>query len=179
MWNLSWWLFVLRMMTADLDTDVHELRPEQFEAFYSAFRTEVFKPLAATLGDRDLAREAVDEAMVRAYTRWSRVRKMDNPEGWVYRVAYRWAIDKIRRRKVESRLIPRLTPESSANDPMVEPKLSPAMAALPVEQRAVVILACVFEWPQAEIAEVLGIRVGTVKSRLHRALQRLREELDS
>lgn len=166
-------------MTSDVEADVQELRPVRFESFYSAFWSDVFKPLAATLGDRDLAREAVDEAMVRAYTRWPRVRTMSNPQGWVYRVAYRWAIDRIRRRKVERRLIPRFVTDTTGSDPMFEPKLSPAMASLPVEQRAVVVLTCVFEWPQAEIAEVLGIRVGTVKSRLHRGLQRLREELDS
>lgn len=166
-------------MTSEVEADEQELRPVQFESFYSAFWSEVFKPLAATLGDRDLAREAVDEAMVRAYTRWPRVRTMSNPQGWVYRVAYRWAIDRMRRRKVERRLIPRLVTDTTGSDPMVEPKLSPALASLPVEQRAVVVLACVFEWPQAEIADVLGIRVGTVKSRLHRGLQRLREELDS
>ncbi|MFP4554798.1 MAG: RNA polymerase sigma factor, partial [Actinomycetota bacterium] len=77
-------------MTPDVDSGVQELRPVQFEAFYSTFWAEVFKPLAATIGDRDLAREAVDEAMVRAYARWSRVRTMANPKGWVYRVAYRW-----------------------------------------------------------------------------------------
>ncbi len=166
-------------MTSDLDMSVQELRPAEFETFYSGCWLDIFKPLAATLCDRDLAREAVDEAMVRAYARWPKVRTMDNPQGWVYRVAYRWAIDKIRRRKVERRLMPRLALAPTGDDPTVEPNLSPALASLPVQQRAVVVLGCVFEWTQAEIAEVLGIRVGTVKSRLHRALQRLREELDT
>lgn len=164
-------------MIPDADVSLREIRPVRFETFYSSCWLDVFKPLTATIGDRDLAREAVDEAMVRAYAQWSKVHAMDNPQGWVYRVAYRWAIDRIRRRKVEQRLIPRLGADTTTDDLTVEPKLSPALASLPVEQRAVVILACVFEWPQAEIADVLGVRVGTVKSRLHRGLERLREEL--
>lgn len=164
-------------MSSDVDVGVENLRPVRFESFYASCWPQVYRPLAATLGDRDLAREATDEAMVRAFAHWSRVRAMENPEGWVYRVAYRWAIDRLRRRSVERRVTALFRPESPTGDPMVEPKLSPALAALPVEQRAVVILACVFEWPQAEIAEVLGVRPGTVKSRLHRGLQRLREEL--
>lgn len=173
-------------MTSDVEAlpsgaemSARDLSPDQFETFYSECWPTVFKSLAATVGDRDLAGEAVDEAMARAYARWPKVREMENPQGWVYRVAYRWAIDRLRRRNVERKVIGRFRPETSAGDPTVEPKLSPALASLPVGQRAVVILACVFEWRQAEIADVLGIRVGTVKSRLHRGLERLREELES
>lgn len=60
---------------------------------------------------------------------------------------------------------------------MVEPGLSSALDTLPIEQRAVVVLACAFDWSQKEIAEALHIRPGTVKSRLHRGLNRLRKEI--
>ncbi len=64
------------------------LRPSaDFEVFYRRSWSGVYRPLAATLGDAELASEAVDEAMVRAYSKWRSVRKMSNAEGWVYRVA--------------------------------------------------------------------------------------------
>jgi len=133
--------------------------------------------LTATLGDSDLAADAVDEAMARAFARWQLVRDTDNAEGWVYRVALNWALDRLRRRSRERRLLPRLVPAAERGDPLVEPGLDPALAALPIEQRAVVVLAVAFDWSHRQIADALGIRPGTVKSRLHRGLQRLREEL--
>ncbi len=158
---------------------MYRARPSDFESFYRVTWLEVYRPLAAVLGDRDLAREAVDEAMVRAFDRWSTVGGYDNREGWVYRVAYRWAIDRLRRRTRERRFMSRLAPSADADDVGdVEPALGGALASLSGEQRSVVVLACGFDWSERQIADTLGIRPGTVKSRLHRGLRQLREELN-
>jgi RNA polymerase sigma factor (sigma-70 family) len=163
---------------ADVVDQVQSLRPSDFAAFYRWSWSEVYKPLVATLRDPELAAEAVDEAMARAYARWATVAGTSNPEGWIYRVAYHWALDRLRRQATERRLLPRLFSESSREDmPTVEPMLDGALTVLPIEQRAVVVLACAFDWSEADIAEALGIRRGTVKSRLHRGLRKLREEL--
>lgn len=165
-------------MDADVVDQVQSLRPSDFAAFYGRSWSEVYKPLVATLRDPDLAAEAVDEAMARAYARWTTVASTSNPEGWIYRVAYRWAVDRLRRQATERRLLPRLLSRPSQEGiPAVEPLLGGALTVLPIEQRAVVVLACAFDWSEADIAEALGIRRGTVKSRLHRGLQKLREEL--
>ncbi len=164
-------------MEAVIDSRADRLYPISFEQFYQASWLTVYRPLAATLGDVDLAAEAVDEAMVRAFSRWSTVRKATNPEGWVYRVAYRWAVDRLRRRRRLRVLLPRLKPGHSDGERLVEPGLTTALETLPIEQRAVVVLACAFDWPESEIADALSIRPGTVKSRLHRGLLRLREEM--
>lgn len=164
----------------DVDVAAYEgtLRPSDFSTFYRRTWVEIYRPLVATIRDPDLAAEAVDEGMERAYSRWRRVSGMSNPEGWIYRVAYRWAIDRLRRRSTERRLLPRLLSGSPGEGmPAVEPMLDGALSVLPMEQRAVVVLSCAFDWTEAEIAEALGIRSGTVKSRLHRGLVRLREEL--
>ena len=153
------------------------LRPSDFEGFYRVSWLLVYRPLAATLGDADLASEAVDEAMVRAFSRWDAVRKAGNPEGWVYRVAYRWAVDRLRRRRRLSALLPRLGLRYHDVEHLVEPGLDAALAVLPIEQRAVVVLASAFDWSENEIADALSIRPGTVKSRLHRGLNRLRQEI--
>ncbi|MCZ7532520.1 MAG: RNA polymerase sigma factor [Acidimicrobiia bacterium] len=153
--------------------------PNAFDDFYRRSWHEIYRPLAATIGDVQLASEAVDEAMVRAYVKWRSVRKMSNAEGWVYRVAYRWSIDQLRRRTRERKLLPRLLEHPDAQSPAVEPGLSSALDALPIEQRAVVVLACAFDWSHNEIAGALGIRPGTVKSRLHRGLEHLRKEMNA
>lgn len=156
--------------------EVIQLRSSSFDSFYQATWKEVYRPLAATIRDADLAAEAVDEAMVRAWVRWSKISQVSNPAGWVYRVAYRWAIDGLRRRATEQRLLPRLfgREEVAAE---TEPGLDGALAGLSDGQRAVLVLVYAFDWPEREIAEVLGIPPGTVKSRLHRGLAVLRKEL--
>ncbi|CAN5737584.1 SigE family RNA polymerase sigma factor [soil metagenome] len=155
-----------------------DLRPGSFEAFYKLAWDEIYRSLAITVGDADLAREAVDEAMTRAYARWRTVGELSNPNGWVFRVAYRWSIDRLRRRGTERRLLPRLAVMAGRGDPWVEPGPESALMAIPREQRLVVVLACVHDWSEHNIAEALGVRPGTVKSRLHRGLARLREELE-
>ncbi|MFQ5524311.1 MAG: RNA polymerase sigma factor [Acidimicrobiia bacterium] len=153
-------------------------RITEFEVFYDLAWGSVFRPLAVTLGDPELAAEAVDEAMTRAFARWRFVQQMSNPEGWVYRVAYRWAIDRLRRHRTERRLLAKLArvPFEEATI-RVEPGLGAALETLSVEQRSVVVLACAFDWSEREIALALGVRPGTVKSRLSRGLERLRREL--
>ena len=102
---------------------------------------------------------------------------MDNPDGWVYRVAYRWSIDRLRRQGRERRLLHRLVDAPTGEPVPVEPGLDSALGSLPLEQRAVVVLSCAFDWSETQISEALGVRPGTVKSRLHRGLGRLRQEM--
>jgi len=72
-----------------------------FEAFYRAHADRVYRALAITLGDPQLAREATDEAMTRAFARWSGVGSLQNPGGWVYRVGLNWATSWWRKRRRE------------------------------------------------------------------------------
>lgn len=156
---------------------MEELKATDFEPFYQQSWDSIYRPLAAVIGDSELAAEAVDEAMARCFAKWRSVSRMENREGWVYRVAYRWSIDRLRRRGRERRLLPRLVDAPRGEIPTVEPGLASALDSLPLEQRAVVVLSHAFDWSEAEIADVLGIRPGTVKSRLHRGLDHLRREM--
>ena len=153
------------------------LREGNFEAFYRNRWDEIYRTLAVTLRDPDLASEAVDEAMARAFERWRKVEKTTNPAGWVYRVGLNWAIDQLRRNR-------RARITSPAHQSLWEPavpdeKLAAALGLLSVEQRAVVVLRVVRDWSERDVAVALAVPVGTVKSRLSRALARLREELES
>lgn len=161
----------------ELDNSVApaRLRYHAFEAFYRAAWVEVYRLLAVTFRDPDLAREATDEAMTRAVRHWPKLQRVENQAGWVYRVAYNWAIDQIRRRKRWWRL-PK-TVEVSWQPQLSDPSVFEAVGRLPVHQRAVVVLRLVEDWSEREVAGALGIPPGTVKSRLSRALKTLREEL--
>ncbi len=69
-----------------------------FDVFYRSEHAPLHRALAMTLGDSDLAAEAIDEAMVRVYQRWAVVSRYDNAAGWVYRVALNWAVSRLRLR---------------------------------------------------------------------------------
>jgi RNA polymerase sigma factor (sigma-70 family) len=81
---------------------------DDFDAFFLARYDSLIRSLAAAFGDRELAAEAVQEAFVRAFTRWRRVRKLDNPTAWVRRVAINLLRDQHRRRGRRDRAIERL-----------------------------------------------------------------------
>jgi RNA polymerase sigma-70 factor (ECF subfamily) len=155
---------------------VEEVEQRSFHDFYAGSRDRIGRALAVTLGDADLAADSVDEAMARAYQKWSSVSRMDNPAGWVYRVGLNVARSRIRRLTRRRRVNPLATvdvPEPT----LLEPAVTRALQALPIEQRSVVICRLLLGWSEAETAEALGIRPGTAKSRLHRATTTLANQL--
>ena len=148
-----------------------------FDAFYRHERASVYRALALTLRDTDLAAEAVDEGMIRAYQYWWRISSYDYPAGWVYRVSLNWAISRRRR-------LSRSVPIASVAEPFVpaaEPHddgLAAALGGLPPKTRAVVVLRFHLDWSVEQIATALRIPTGTVKSRLHRGLATLRTSIE-
>ena len=89
--------------TIDL-TVVHVDPARDFETFYRDGYADIARALTVTLGNLDLAQEATDEAMVRAYARWDKIGAYDNPGGWVYRVGLNWA--RSTRRRLHHRVVP-------------------------------------------------------------------------
>jgi RNA polymerase sigma factor (sigma-70 family) len=151
------------------DVTVPPLRASflSFTDFYRASRDEVARALSLTLGNADLGTEAADEAMARAYQRWSSVAAYGNPTGWVYRVGLNWATSVLRRRSRAPQ--PLADRESQGIGAVAEPDVSRAIAELDVRQRAVVVCRYLLGWSVAETATALATPEGTVKSRLHRA----------
>ena len=111
-----------------------------FPDFYRTARDPVARALAITLGDRDLAVEAVDEAMARAYQRWNQVSSFDNPGGWVYRVAFNWATSILRRRRRAADLPSLVDAGSVGLEGVGEPDVIRALIELDIRQRSVVVL---------------------------------------
>lgn len=147
---------------------------DDFGRFYTTTWPGVARGLTLVLGDSDLAVEATDEAMARAYARWSHVRDYDNPAGWVYRVGLNWA------RSHNRRLARRRPPEreESVPPPVSDPEVRAALMALPLKLRSVVVCRLLLDWSVADTAKALGVRPGTVQSRLHRAVQTLEVSLE-
>lgn len=146
-----------------------------FVAFYDEAYRRVAAALSSTLGDRDLGVEAADEAMARCFANWDNVGRYDNPAGWVYRVGLNWALSwhrKLARRNT-------LNPPGHVDAPEpVDPQIEAALARLDIRLRSVVVCRILLDWSTEATAEVLRIKPGTVKSRLHRGLTRLAEMLE-
>lgn len=142
-----------------------------FDGFYRASRDRLCRSLDLTIRNPDLAAEAVDEAMARAAERWGVIGGYESPEGWVYRVALNWARSVFRRRR------PALSTSGVVLDSLPDPDVSRAVECLPFKLRAVVVARYYLDWSVPQIADGLDVPVGTVKSRLHRALARLEADL--
>lgn len=151
--------------------------PAGFEDVFRTERPRIVRALTLVLGDESFATEAADEGFTRAYVHWRKVSAYDNPGGWVYRVGLNWALSGRRRRRRETLGD---APDSVALESGDEsaPTLVTAVRRLPDDQRAVVVARYYLDWSESEIASALGVRPGTVKSRLHRALERLAVDPD-
>jgi len=167
---------------AEVIEDLHATPVDQggFDEFYKSHRDEIGRALAFTLGDTGLAEEAVDEAMARAYQRWSSVGAYDSPAGWVYRAGLNWGRSwkrsAFRRQRREEKVaVPEMgIPAPSSGESSY---LFDALAQLPIKQRSVVVLRHYCDWSVEETAAALDISEGTVKSRSARALAQLRTTL--
>lgn len=137
-------------------------------------RDRLYRALAMTLGDPSLAAEAVDEAMVRILQRWDRVASYDQPAGWVYRVALNWATS-YRRKMALRPVLPRQELDRPHEDSLPDVELARQLSRLSRHHRTVVVLRYYLQFTPAEIASMLGVAPGTVRSRLHRALEQLRD----
>jgi RNA polymerase sigma factor (sigma-70 family) len=142
-----------------------------FDGFYRTSRDRLYRALVVTIRDRDLAIEAIDEAMTRAAERWAVVGEYDFPEGWVYRVALNWSRSVLRRRR------PIVADSEAVWDSLPDPDVARAVASLPLRLRTVVVARYYLDWSVPQIADRLDIPIGTVKSRLHRALERVERSL--
>jgi RNA polymerase sigma-70 factor, ECF subfamily len=141
-----------------------------FDGFYVASRQRVLRQVTAITADREQALDVVQEAYVRAWQRWDRVRRLDDPEAWVRRVAWRLALSRWRHAQVVRRHEPRLAEPPTVPAAAVEDAIDvrAALARLPAGQRLVLVLHEMCDQSVQQVAAETGLPVGTVKSRLTR-----------
>ena len=131
--------------------------------------------LATTMtGSRDLGADLAHEALTRAYRDWRTVGALDRPGAWVRRVLINLAIDAHRRQARETLAVSRLDPQpmTIATD-VVGEGFWAAVRELPERQRAAVALYYIEDLSISEIAEILGVATGTVKTSLFMARRSL------
>jgi len=152
-----------------------------FDGFYVTSRQHVLRQLTAITADREQAMDVVQEAYLRAFQRWDRVGRLDDPEAWVRQVAWRLAMSRWRHLRVARAALPRLARPAVAPTPELEDAMDvrAALARLPVGQRLVLVLHEMCDLSVEQVATETGLSTGTVKSRLARGRAALATLLDA
>jgi RNA polymerase sigma-70 factor (ECF subfamily) len=130
----------------------------------------------AILGDPHFAEDVTQEVMVSMLAKLGRFDSRREFGPWLHRIVSNRALDWARSR-ARREILPRFV-APPASDSGSDPDLSEALAALPPDQRTVVVLRHLGGYGTNEIARMLGLRRGTVGSRLRRGLDQLRNELE-
>ncbi|MEV8512586.1 sigma-70 family RNA polymerase sigma factor [Dactylosporangium sp. NPDC051484] len=143
--------------------------PSDFAECYAAWFAPIAGQLAVYLGSAEEAQEVTQEAFTRAWARWGRIARYDEPAAWVRRVAWNLATSRIRRARTALRHWRGQRPESVAGPGPERVALERALAALPADQRRAVVLYYLAGLPVAEIAEICRAREGAVRTWLYRA----------
>ncbi|MFJ8576967.1 SigE family RNA polymerase sigma factor [Micromonospora sp. NPDC093277] len=140
-----------------------------FDEFYRGSRQRLLGFVCVLTGNLAEAQDAVQEAYIRAWQRWSTVRGYDDPEAWVRVVASRIAVSRWRSLRSRARAYLRHGAEESVAPPGTDTvAVVAALRQLPEEQRTAVALYYLLGMPVAEVARETAAPVGTVKARLSR-----------
>jgi RNA polymerase sigma-70 factor (sigma-E family) len=146
---------------------------ESFEQLFERERVPMVRVAYLIVGSAALAEELVQEAFAQLLDRWNRV---EHPASYLRTCVVNGAKRANRRRRLEETILRRALPDQVAES--APDYLQDALAALPVRQRAALVLRFYDRMSEVEIAEVLKCRPGTVKSLVSRGLVRLREVID-
>jgi RNA polymerase sigma-70 factor, ECF subfamily len=156
---------------------------DDFRVLVDRHQQSIFRFASGLVGNREEAQDVAQEAFLAAFANLS---GYDSSRAafstWLFTIARNRCLNLLKQR----RPIPLDEPDSigdiTSADPLIGQELSQqldrALAALPVEQRSAFVLAEIEELPYAEIARIERTSVGTVKSRIHRAKQRLQSLLE-
>lgn len=153
------------------------------DAEFAEFVTARYRALVRTglllTGDNGHAEDLAQAALIKTYLAWGRIREPTRAEAFARTTLVRLAL-RARRRRWTGEVATGWVPETSAARDGTEPTdlvldVRRALARLPAEQRAVIVLRYLDDQSEAQTARLLGISPGTVKSRASRGLTSLRQ----
>lgn len=156
--------------------------PEEYGAVYRVHLEPLLRFAWLLCGDRHQAEDVVAEAFARVFAHWRRG-QVSEPYAYLRRAVINEAASRGRRRVLEAREEPRRVGRGRVERPLDElvaerDVVVQALRRLPLRQRAVLVLRFYDDLPEREVAELLGLSAGTVKSHAARGLERLRAELE-
>jgi RNA polymerase sigma-70 factor (sigma-E family) len=156
-----------------------DLLLNEFDSFVRARTRALLRSAYLLTGDQHLAEDLVQSALAQTHRSWRRLHHSGNAEAYTRRTMYHLQVSWWRRRRVAEAMPgelpePRGDQNDHAHQTAVRLTLRRALLKLPPRQRAVLVLRFFEDRTEAEIADLLGISVGTVKSQTAKALARLR-----
>jgi len=131
----------------------------------------------ALVGDRSTADDLVQDTLERAWAKLHLYRRGTDLRAWLFTVMHNVHVNRVRAWRSTDTLddeMPELAQRPPQGDALLVRDLDRAIARLPAEQRAVLLLVTLEEMSYDEVARTLGIPIGTVMSRLSRAREKLR-----
>jgi RNA polymerase sigma-70 factor (ECF subfamily) len=131
----------------------------------------------ALVGDRATADDLVQDTLERAWAKLHLYRRGTDLRAWLFTVMHNVHVNRVRAARPTDMLedeMPELAQRASQGDGLLVRDLDRAIARLPAEQSAVLLLVTLEEMSYDEVARALGIPIGTVMSRLSRAREKLR-----
>jgi RNA polymerase sigma-70 factor, ECF subfamily len=162
-----------------------EATPIAAQRDFGRFFVDEYRPVLrlayALSGEMSAAEDIAQDAFLAALRHWPRVAAYDNPAAWVRRVAANKAVSRRRRLRNETKAYARLVARRRTDDatpPGPDPGFWLAVRSLPPRQAQVIALYYLEDRSVAEIAVVLGLAEGTVKSALHAGRRSLAAKLD-
>ncbi len=145
----------------------------EFTELVREHRAMVFSVAYHFLHDRELAEEIAQDIFLSLHRNWTSLQSAAHAGFWLRKVAVQRAIDAARKRQRR----PQVAPRAAVADPMLGETLRRLIATLAEAPRMALILRYQEDLDPAEIAELMAIPVGTVKSHLQRSLALLRQKL--
>lgn len=170
-----------KVAAGDSNGDSAAVPDTAFETFFRRTYADTVRHLVGTGLDPESAADCAQDAYIRAYSRWWRIRRYDDPAAWVRRVATNRAIDLFRARGRHRNALPALAAEVPLASPAPpEPdEMSSYSALLPDQQRRVIELCYGRDMSAEQAAAEMGITAGAVRFHLSRARERLRPAVDA
>ena len=146
-----------------------------FEQIVRTHQQQVWRYLRRLLGDDDAAEDVAQETFLRVYRRLSSFAFQAKFSTWVFQIAHNAGLDELRARQRRDRLAATVAPQPTASPGPGEARaeIDAALASLPVGQRDALVLVEVLGLRYREVAGVLGVPEGTVKSRVFSARRHL------
>ena len=150
-----------------------------FAALYTRYRDDLYRYAYFRLGNAEDARDAVSACIVSAYEGVYALRAAGAFRAWIFRILYYSCVKLIaeqneRRNRAEISELDRV----EATDNRLSPELQEALEALPQEDRDIVLLSVIAGYNSREIASMTGFKPATVRSRLSRALAKMKAFLE-
>ena len=167
---------------AALITAAHAGDRAAIDELLARYEERIYRFGLRMCGDEESAREVLQETMLAAFRHLPGFRGQAALSTWLFQIARSFCIKERRGAHATTELDPQLadqtpTPEAHAHAREVGAALSAAISTLPADQREVLVLRDVEGLSAEEAADVVGIEVGALKSRLHRARMELRQKL--